>query len=869
VSYRNISYLSKNQLVRLFTWDETGKRIHIDTAYKPYLFLETNGEPDAMSIFNTKLKKRFFNTQFERNRFIKDTSTIRIFGNLQVSQQFLIDTFWSVNETPEFIKHPLKVGSIDIETYSKEKFPNILDPDHEINLITIHDSLSDIFYTWGTKPYTKEYKPNFIYVYCKTEKELLLKFIEHVEKDYYDLISGWNIEYFDIPYIIGRMNKILGENETARLSPVNKIYNRVFRGDYGKDQIRWYIDGVSCVDYIELYKRFNLEKRESYKLDNIGEIEVGENKVDYGTQNLSSLADNDWNTFVDYNVQDVNIVKKLDQKLQYIGLLRMLAYMGLTTLEAALGTLSVTTGAVAIRACHKNQIIPTFIRDNDSHRNPGAFVAEPERGFQECIASFDASSLYPNLMISLNMSPETKIGKIIESNEKEVKLQHVNGQQFTLTLDKFAAFVKQEEIAISKAKILFSQKQLGLFPEVEQYYFNQRVKVLQILNKVQRELASIDKKLKKESNTELEERRKELKVQEVQLDTKQQCLKIAINGAYGYFGNKHAPMGDDDIASSITLCGQATIKQAREISKQFIKEQSGITDETKLEKALIGSDTDSVYLSLKEIYQAKNIPFAVDGVITPETYKLIELLNETLNSKIKEWVSNTFNSKDARITFKREILSDSALFLMKKRYVAHILDNKGIPCDKFKYTGVDVVRTNMPKVIKPHVKKVIETMLMTRDYTKTTEMFNKAYEVFKSLSTKEVAFTMGITDYDKYASQCKEFTTVKRMPIHVKAAYFYNLMLERFGLSAKYEKINSGDKVRYFYISKPNKFGLDAIAFKYNFPEEFKEAFQVNYEKMFEKIVYSAINRFYESVNWQIKDPSNNSQTDLFDLLKS
>lgn len=747
-------------------------------------------------------------------------------------------------------------------------FPNILDPNQEINVITIYDSLSDHFYTWGLKPYTKECKSDFTYVYCNSERDLFLKLLEHLERDYYDIWTGWNIEYFDIPYIIGRMNKIIGEEETFRLSPVKKIYNRVFRGDYGKDQIRWYIDGVSCVDYMNLYKRFNLEKRENYKLDNIGSIEVGENKIDYGTQNLSSLAESDWNTFVDYNVQDVNILKKLEQKLQYISLVRMLAYIGLTTFEGALGAISIATGSVAIRARHKNQIIPTFIRDTETHRNPGAFVAEPDPGFQESVLSFDASSLYPSLIISLNMSPETKIGKVIENNDKEVKLQHINGQQFTLTLDKFAAFVKQEEIAISKAKVLFSQKQKGLFPEVEDFYFNQRSKIQISLDKIQRELAAINKKLKKEDSQELRSKKEELKIKETQLDTKQQCIKIFINSVYGTFGNKHAPMGDDDIASSITLCGQAVNKQSREIIKQFISEQSGITDQDRLEKSLTSGDTDSVYLTLKEILNAKNIKFAENGIITPETYEIVKQLDETLNTKIREWVANTFNSKDVRIKFKREVLADSAIFLRKKRYVIHILDNKGIPCDKFKYTGVDVVRTNMPKVIKPHVKKVIETMLMTRDYTKTTEMFNKAYEVFKSLSTKEVAFTMGITDYDKYASQCKDFTTVKRMPIHVKAAYFYNLMLERLGLSAKYEKINSGDKVRYFYTSKPNKFGLDAIAFKYTFPEEFKDIFQVNYEKMFEKIVYSAINRFYESVNWQIKDPSNNSQTDLLDLLK-
>jgi DNA polymerase elongation subunit (family B) len=652
-----------------------------------------------------------------------------------------------------------------------------------------------------------------------------------------------------------------------RLSPVQRIYNRTVHDAFGKDRLRWYIEGISLIDYLELYKRFCLDKRESYKLDRIGEIEIGENKIDYGTQNLSSLATNDWNTFVDYNIQDVNILKKLDHKLQFINLLRMVAYMGLTTFEGALGTIGPITGAIAIRARHKNLVIPTFTRESSSGKNPGAFVAEPKQGFQESIVSFDANSLYPNLMISLNMSPETKVGNIIDSNGTEVTIKHVNGQQFVLSNEKFTNFIKSEQIAVSKAKVLFSQKNKGVVSEMVDHYFKSRVVIQQELEKYEKAIAIIDKKLKKNADVELEKKKKELDIKKEQLNTKQQCIKIFINATYGTFGNKHAPMGDDDIASSITLTGQEVIKEGREIVKRFISENSGVTDAAKLDDCLTGSDTDSIYINISEILKAKNVKFAVDGIITPETYEIVNQLDKRLNSDIKVFVEDTFNSIDSRIKFKREMLADSALFLQKKRYVAHILDNKGIPCNKFKYTGVDVVRTNMPKIIKPHVKKIIETMLLTRDYYKTTQIFNETYELFRTLSINEIAFTKGISDYDKYAVQCTDFNTAKGMPNHVKAAYYYNLLLKRYNLESKYEKINSGDKIRHFYVYQPNKLGLKEVGFKYNFPEELKDVVNIDYKKMFDKIVFAAIEKFYTSVNWSIKDPGTNPQTDLFDLL--
>ena len=275
---------------------------------------------------------------------------------------------------------------------------------------------------------------------------------------------------------------------------------------------------------------------------------------------------------------------------------------------------------------------------------------------------------------------------------------------------------------------------------------------------------------------------------------------------------------------------------------------------------------NSVYLSLAELFTAKNLEFTKKGKLTKDAYFHAEALNDTLNNGIKEFVEKETNSKDCRIEFKREIIADTVFPLAKKRYVAHVLDDEGIPCNKWKYTGVDVVRTSMPKAIKPHVKHIIETMISTKNQKDTNNALMSVYDIFNALGVVDIAKTSNISNYDKYANGCNEFETVKRMPCHVQAAYFYNLLIKKHDLLGIYEPITSGDKIKYFYLQQPNKYGIDCIAFKYVYPEEFEPFFKPDKEKMFEKVVYAAIEQFYDAVKWNLRKPSEALQTDLFEL---
>lgn len=850
--YRNLFYNYTDEEILLYTWDEHGNRVTERHSYHPYFYVDTAGDPDAVSIFGGPLKKREFRKQFDRMRAIKDGGASKIYHNIPTEQQFLIDHFGDINHLPSFIARPLRVFLLDIEVYSRGGFPTPKEAKDKINLFTIYDSLTKHYYTWGLeKDYTPE-RPDVTYVKCDTESILLEKVLQFWETNYPDVVTGWNSEFFDIPYIINRIKRVLGEKEPNRLSPVGRIFEKQFMGPFGRPTTKWVIYAVSCLDYMELYKKFTMEKRESYKLDSIAEVELGENKVKYKYGNLATLADQDWPEFVRYNIIDVELLVKLDIKLCYIELTRKLAYTGLTNLEAALGTLSVVTGCIAIKAKEMGQVIPTF-EDEMEGDIEGGYVREPIRGLHEAVVSFDANSLYPNTMITLNLSPETKLGKIVEKTDKDIRILGASGKEYTITLDKFKQFVVSEVVAISRAGVMFTQKKKGIVPQIIEKLYNERVGIKAELKKVKTEQAKHKKDTPEFAS---------FKTKVDQLNVGQHTIKILINSMYGYWANKYSPLGDADLARSITLTGQAVAKEAAAISERFVKDVHGVQT---TDHIVIAGDTDSIYLSIKPLVVAKGIDVHKEGKVTPEMYKITEDLEEYLNAEITKWAGKVLNAKDSRFVFKRETVCDTALFIEKKRYVAHVLDDEGIPSDKYKYVGVSVVTTSVPKKIKPFIKNVAETMLRTKSLIETNKVYVEMYEKYKNMSVEDIATTRGITDYDGYAVDCNGFQVVKGMPVHVKSAYYYNILLDQFSIADKYEKIGNGDKIKWFYCM-PNRFRIETIAYKEYLPEEIKDVFKPDIEMMFEKVIGSAVNILYSAAQWPISTPNNQQSTNLLEL---
>lgn len=858
MAWRNVYYDGRQQLIHLWTWDEFGKRVKIESSYEPYLFVETSQDADAVSIYNTSLKKLTFKNQFERNKYVNETPIKRLFHNISCEQDFLLTTYKNEIDKPDFGQFPLKIYFFDIETYSTDGFPvpeRAADP---INLITIYNTLNKKFYTWGTKKH-KPADKDIEYFYCSSEIELIEEFLSFWEKDPPDMLVGWNSSGFDVPYIMKRFNDLLGQEEAARMSPVRQIFYRENVGvdKFGKQINRWYIRGLSCIDYMEAYKTFSRNDRESYALGYIGGIELGETKTNIGATSLSTLSDTDWDKFVEYNIQDVRLLVKLDEKLKYLKLIRTLSYKGFIPFEQSLGKVSMITGAIANQAMKENLVIPTFKVEDIQHEYVGGYVHDPERGMSRDVVSYDANSLYPNTIITLNISPETKIAKITNIENGKYTLKLSNGKSVSLEQSKFERLVEKENLSISKYNVLYTQKFKGVIPKFIDTLYSERVDAKNRMIELSKTIKIVVEKNEKEK----------LQEQIYDLDTIQYTYKILLNSIYGAFGQKYSPFYDIDHAASITLTGQSVVKEASDIVYEYSKQKGIICEKSDIYKY---GDTDSAYFSIYKILSHMNISLLDEkGKITKEARHIMKEVGEFLNKNILEWAKKELNSSDPRFIFKQESTCDVAVFMEKKRYILHVLESEGIPAkEPFKYVGVEVVRSSFSDDTKDLIKNVIESAILSKDKAASNKILKEAYEKFCKFSIENIAFRSKITDIEKQKKKIRNDGKIGLgTPVHAKGAIYFNNMLQHFKLDSKYEPITNGIKIKWFYPSK-NSFNFSAMSFIDTFPKEFYGVFNVNYSKMFDKSVIPPVERLYDCLGWDLPRITQETITDLFDLLK-
>lgn len=855
MGYRNVFYDSRKEVMHLWTWDESGNRVTLSTSFEPYIYIESTNGTDAVSIFNTPLKKLKFRNQFERSKFLNETTIKRIFHNLNCEQQFLLDTFKDKAGKEDFSKNKLKIFYLDIETYGKNGFSTPEEASDPINLITIYDSLSEKYYTWGLK---KEFVPkgdNEIYFKCKNEESLLRKFLDFWKSDYPDCVTGWNISGYDIPYIINRLNRVLSEEETIKLSPIDKLNFRekVAVNKLGKPIDRWYICGISILDYMEVYRSFSLGDRESYSLNYIAEYELGETKINYVNSSLADLADEDWNTFVEYNIQDVKLLIKLEEKLKYLKLIRNLSYKGFIPFEKSMGKVSLITGAVAHEAQKQEKIIPTFNTKNIKQQFAGGFVKEPKPGLYEDVVTYDANSLYPNTIITLNISTETKIGKVLSIEDDKYTIKLTNDKSVVLEKDKFKKLIEKEKLSITKANVLYTQKFKGIVPSLIDKLYKERVDA-------KNKTIAAQKKLRKSSS---EEEKLLLKEEIVDNDILSNVYKVILNSIYGVFSQIYSPLFDIDHAESVTLSGQAVVKEGANIIYNHAKTLGFTGTEQDI---CIYQDTDSEFFSFKEIFALKNIELKNDGEISKEAHALIEDFGKVLNKEINEWASKEFNSIDSRYFFKREKICDVVLLQKKKFYILHILDKEGVKTNKFEYKGIEVAKSILSKPVKNLIKEVIESAIISKNRKAANKIFQEGYEKFNQMSPEDISLRKNVNNYEKYNNLIddrKQFG--KGTPNHVKAAINYNNLIEKLKLTDRYAKINSGEKIKVMYCLK-NALNYANIAFTNEFPKEFSAYIKPDYRTMFDKNVTPVISRVFSIVGWPTPVVGSEQLTDLNEL---
>jgi DNA polymerase elongation subunit (family B) len=848
--YRNIVYSPFDKKITLFTWDSQGNRITEEHDFEPYLYIEDTNGNDGVSIFNSRLRKLVFKDSFKRKEFVSLNN--KTFYNLLPEQQFLIERYRNQNQDDNFSMWPLKNFLLDIETFSENGFPDPQKADDPINLISVHDSLTDGIYTFGLQ---KEYytsNEKVIYKCYENEMELIKGFLRFWRKDFPDIVSGWYSDGFDLPYLCNRINRLYKDPEACnRLSPVDRVYRKenVKRRLQDYKEL-WSIVGVTHIDYQYAYKVFTREPRESYALNAIGEEELGKGKLQHNAVSLSELARNNWYQFVDYNIQDVNLLVALEDKLNYLKTCRNLAYRGFSPFISALSTVGIVTGVAAHRALKNNKIISTFTPESEKPFE-GGFVKDPQIGIQKSLLYFDANSLYPNTIVTLNISPETKMGKILSEDSDTVEIETINKKIFKLSQEQFKTLVNTEKLCRSKSNILFSQKNRGIFSDIIEEIYAERVSIKKELKNIEMKLENIEK-----STSEY----KQLYFKSQQLDLQQYTIKIFLNRIYGYFAEKHSPIYDIDLASSVTNTGQSCIKEASRICNNHIKNTYDLDYD-----AVVMNDTDSVVLTIQPILDKMKQSFLIDDNINPYVYIVANEIKKIIDTEINEWAKTELKSDHCTYEFKRENISSSGIFLAKKHYILNIRDDDDRKVDKFKYKGVEVVKTSTPKKVKPLIKYAVETLIKRGDKKEIENILKDTYEQYQIMSIEDLAMPRSLNGYDKYFNKSSEFKMGKGTPIHVKGSIYYNLLLKKLSLDKKYESLKSGGKIKFTYVL-PNTYNLKVIAFTGNFPDEFKNILTIDKDLMFEKTVLNPIKRVFEAINWEVRSPLLQEKVDLLDM---
>lgn len=855
---RNIYYDKKKSTIHHWLYSDEGEPIHRKIHFKPYIYVKAVDKKrvHGFGIDGVELTKMEFSSEWERNDFLK-TYRGQVYFNLPATQQYLLENYYT-KDIQDLTSYPLRTFYYDIEVVANE-FPDPKDAKFPLTSITVYDNFSKKYYVWGVKPYDgysckdhlKDIEPEEIrYSYCPTEKELLTQFLKFWRKNTPDLVVGYNSYSFDLPYIVHRLEKVFGEGESAKLSPIGNIYGHEKENKFAQTYTEYSIAGVSHLDYLVLYKTFTPGERESDSLGFVCKEELGVGKLDYGDTSLKDLSESDWNRFINYNIWDVKLMVLLEEKKKYLSVAVFSAFSGFCNIDKALGKVAIIEGIIAKQGLLKNQFITT--QDNGEHQKiPGGYVKNPEIGMYENVMVMDLNSLYPNTIITLNISPETKVARIENEDEKFVSIfLYKKKQRVDIPKERFKEILKSKNWCVSAAGIIFDQNKKGLCAEFADGLYKKRKSVKNRMLAIESKISDMDK------NCEEYISQKRLADQ---LDTEQYLYKILLNSTYGVLANRFFALYDLDCAKSITLTGQALIRQSEKIANEYIQKEWNLPEKDRV----VAEDTDSAIISIDDILKKTDSKIVDEnGDLTKEFIEIENKISENLNKGVVEWAKETLNTIDCRFEFKRESACPKAIWVAKKHYVMHIRNSEGVKMDKLKYKGLSVVKSTYSDSTKNITKNIVKGIFEAADKKKADETFFKSYEKFFDLPTKDVSVRSSIKVLKQYMNG-GGLNTVKGCPAHVKYAIYYNELLKMLNLSNKYPLITEGSKIKLVAVS-PNKYGIEGIAYLDELPPEF--GLVPDKVKMFEKCVVKCLTPIFDALKWNVPDPKKQYEVSLEDL---
>lgn len=810
----------KGNVLRAITYLD-GKREVKKFYYEPYLFVpRTDGKYSSLSGERLEKKKfssigdarKYYNTYSKEDSGSWKIDGKRVYGTNDFKSQWISEEFYG--EIDYDFKH-LSVLALDIEVRADDGFPDPNLAEKEVTLIQLYKNGRGLVI--GTRPWENGGRfPDVKYEMVGSEKELLLRFVEVMSSEEWvpDIITGWNVLYFDVKYLINRMVKIIGEAQTEKLSPWLDIEaKRVIRNTKwsaeGIEEYVFEIKGVTIIDYMDLYMKFCLQQREMYTLDHIAEVELDDKKIDYSEYgSVDQLYLKNYDKFVEYGIHDVKIIDRLEKKLGYINQCVTIAYLAKSDFLAPLGTVKLWDTLCVNYLASKKIAVEPHVPTKEEGRLQGGYVKDVVPGMYEHVKSLDMVSEYPSAIISYNISPETKVGYLetFTSYEDVIETEKCPGV---------------DELVVSGSGCMFDKSKEGFLPSLMDHFFQERNKY---------------KKLARE------EKNKELSAK---YDNVQGALKVLLNSGYGALANRWFRFSDIDLARATTLSGQLSIRWA-EKAVNAIMNKIGNTDGVDY---VIAIDTDSLYISYDRIVKLAKIKNKDRYEIAAFIDKVSKRIVEPAVAKALDRLGEIMNVRVQRMRMNREIIADKMIFKAKKMYVANILDKEGSKCDppKLKAMGIEAVRSSTPRICREKIKEAMTIALNQTESVlqKFVEDFKREY---KSLPFEKMASPRSVNGMNTYILSDGSFKS--KIPIAVRAAGVYNENLKRYNLTNKYETIKNASKIKFSYMRKPNPVKSDVIACVTELPKEFRLESYIDYEQMFEKTFLTPVQNVVGSMGW-------------------
>ena len=786
--------------------------------FGPTMYVLTQKESEYKTLQGQNLKPIKFNTISEARKFKKEVETENspIFGLERFHYQFIGQEY--PNQI-DWSKDYIKIFTLDIETTCENGFPDVENPQEELICITIKNQSNKKIITWGVGDFYHD-RDDVTYVKCKTENELLMQFMMFWTKNYPDIITGWNTKFFDLPYLMNRIRLLHGDKVISRMSPW-KLIERKEIEVRGKPMTVYDLFGITMLDYLDLYKWFIPTRQESYKLDYIGEIELGQNKNENPFDTFKEFYEKDFQKFVDYNIQDVELVDALEDKLGLIDLSLTVAYESKVNYDDIFSQVRVWDTLIANHLMKKKICVPPREDQSKETKYVGAYVKEPKPGLYKWVVSFDINSLYPHIIVQYNISPE----KIIGSNTSGISVDKM--LKGSTPLD----YLATEGACITPNGAKFKTDSQGFLPEMMETMYQERV----IFKK-----RMLDAKKKKEKTGDASLDKEISRCHNIQW-----ARKIALNSAYGAVGNQYFRYYDVRQASGITTAGQFIIRFIENKMNEYLNnvmQTQGKTD------YVVASDTDSIYVILDKLVE-KTCQGKTDDQIANFLGKVCDTKLEPYIEKCFKELAEYTNAYKNAMVMKREVISNKAIWVAKKRYMMNVLDEEGVRLakPKLKIMGIEAVKSSTPQVCRGKIKEAIN-LIMTKDETALQQFIKEFKKEYFTLSAEQISFPRSCNNLKKYRSSKDIF--IKGSPIHVKGALIYNYQIQRMKLQNKYPYIQEGDKIKFVKLLEQNPFRFDVISYVTKLPTEFKLQKCIDYEIQFQKTFLDPMRFILESIGW-------------------